>query len=53
VFVAGEVEEGELVALGRVLAFPKFEAEFLVEGDRLLGIGDADASVEKLDHGGE
>ena len=50
VLVSGEVEEGELVALGGVLALSEFEAEPPIEGNGGIWIGDSDAGVEKLDH---
>ena len=52
VFVAGKVHEGEFVALRGFLLLAEFEADFLVEGDGGGGVGNADAGVEKLNHGG-
>lgn len=52
VFVAGEIHKGEFVALGGFFLLAKFEADFLVEGDGGGGVGNADAGVEKLNHGG-
>ena len=50
--VAGEFEEGELVALrgGFTLFFGV--AEVFVEGDGGIEVLDADAGVEEADHGG-
>lgn len=49
--VAGKVHESEFVALGRFFLLPEFKADFLVELDGSGGVGDANAGVEKLNHG--
>ena len=48
--VAREVHEGKLVAFGGSLLLASFEAEFLIESDGCVWVGDADAGVEKFDH---
>jgi hypothetical protein len=45
------VHESQLVALGRGLLFSELEADLLVEGDGRFRVGDANPSVEELDHG--
>jgi len=53
VFVSGQVHEGEFISFRGFFFLAEFEAYFFVEFDGGRGIGDADAGVEKLDHGRE
>ena len=52
-FVARKMHEGEFVALRRLFLLSEFKADFFVKSDGSGRVGDANAGVEKLNHGSE